>query len=170
MKLFKIALVALVLLVNLAIASPSWADRPRLTNTPDYNEVTQAIDSLVQMRDESNQSSVASAEIEQQLGELKLQKYILETAKDWAQCRNETGRTLAVYAHKAKKATQPDSLYYLGNGQVTDDDWNCDGVYLPSGALVAGLPTADQQLTEPFAVKVVPGTQLVAKTNPNSGA
>jgi hypothetical protein len=171
MKLFKIALVALVVLVNLVIAQPSWADRPNLTITPEYTEVTQAINTLLQAKAAPDQTSLTPEEIEQQLGELKLQKYILETAKDWAQCQNQTGKTLAVYAHKPKKFAQPSTLYYLANGQITDDDWNCDGVYLPSGTLVTGLAAANgQELTEPLAVKVVGGTQLIAKTNPNTGA
>lgn len=171
MKLFKIALVALVLLVNLVIAQPSWAD-PNLTKSPDYTEVTQAIDKLLKVKDTPDQSEYTPEEIQQQLGELKLQKYILETAKDWAQCRNETGKTLAVYAHKPKQAAQ-NTLYFLANGQITDDDWDCDGVYLPSGSKVAGLTAADaqvQDLAEPLAIKVVDGTQLVAKSNPETGA
>ncbi|WP_277878178.1 hypothetical protein [Leptolyngbya sp. FACHB-261] len=28
MKLFKVALAALIVLINLAVAQPSWADRP----------------------------------------------------------------------------------------------------------------------------------------------
>ncbi len=171
MKLFKIALVALVLLVNLVIAQPSWAD-PNLTKSPDYTEVTQAIDNLLKVKDTPDQSEYTPEQIQQQLGELKLQKYILETATDWAQCRNETGKTLAVYAHKPKKAAQ-NTLYFLANGQITDDDWDCDGVYLPSGTKVAGLTAADaqaQDLAEPLAIKVVDGTQLVAKSNPETGA
>ncbi|MBD1864115.1 MULTISPECIES: hypothetical protein [Trichocoleus] len=166
MKLFKVVLVALVLLVNLVIAPASWADRPKLTNTPEYTEVTQAINSLLQVKSAPNRSGLAPDEIEQQLGELKLQKYILETATEWAQCRNNTGKTLAVYAHKAKKAAQPSTLYYLGSGKITDDDWNCDGVYLPSGALIANR---DQPLAEPLALKVTPGTQLIAKNDPETG-
>jgi hypothetical protein len=170
-KLFKLALVALVLLANLVIAQPSWAD-PNLTKSPDYTEVTQAIDNLLKVKDTPDQSEYTPEQIQQQLGELKLQKYILETATDWAQCRNETGKTLAVYAHKPKQAAQ-NTLYFLANGQITDDDWDCDGVYLPSGSKVAGLTAADaqvQDLTESLAIKVVDGTQLVAKSNPQTGA
>ena len=173
MKLFKIALVALVLLVNLVVAQPSWAGRPNLTQGSDYTEVNQAIDKLLNIKDEPGDSQYTPDEIEQQLGDLKLQKYILETAQDWAQCRNETGKTLAVYAHKPKKALQGNTLYFLGSGQITDDDWDCDGVYLPSGTKVAGLTPGDtqgQELVEPLAIKIVDGTQLVAKTNPETGA
>lgn len=77
---------------------------------------------------------------------------------------------MAVYAHKAKKSAQPSTLYYLGNGQITDDDWNCDGVYLPSGSKVAPLAGDTQELTEPLALKIVSGTQLVAKTNSDKGS
>jgi len=166
MKPFRIVLVALVLLLNLVIAQPSWADRPNLTATPDYTEVTQGINNLLQAKESRDPAGLPPEQVEQQLGELKLQKYILETAKDWAQCTNETGKTLAVYAHKAKKGSaQPGTLFYLGNGQTTDDDWNCDAVYLPTGAKVAGLPNITD-VTEPLAVKIVGGTQLIAKTNP----
>lgn len=164
MKLLRMALVGLVLLVNLVIIQPAWADRPTLTNTPEYTEVTQAIDNLLKAKESPDEAGLLPEQIEQQFGELKLQKYILESATEWGQCRNETGKTLAVYAHKAKKATPP-ALYYLGNGQTTDDDWNCDGVYLPTGTKVAGLPIASE-LTEPLALQVVSGSQLVATATP----
>lgn len=171
MKLFKIALVALVLMVNLVVAQPSWAGKPNLTQGSDYTEVTQAIDNFLQIQDTPNQSQYTPEEIQQQLGELKLQKYILETAQDWAQCSNKTGKTLAVYAHKPKQAQQENILYFLANGQMTDSDWDCDGVYLPSGSKVVGITAANtQKLVEPLAIKVVDGTQLVANANPETGA
>lgn len=177
MKLWKIVLVVLALLVNLAIAQPSWADRPRLTQSADYTEVTQALDNLLKAKDAPDESGSTPEEIQQQIGQLQLQKYILETAKDWGRCRNETGKPLAIYAHKPKKSFFPTSdqstLYYLGDGQETDDDWSCDGVYLPTDAKVAGLTAGDaqgQELGEPVALKIVSGTQLVAKTNAETGA
>lgn len=171
MKVLKIALIALVLLVNLVIVQPSWADPPKLTLSPDYTEVTQALDTLLKAKESPDQSGYSPEEIQQKIGELQLQKYILETARGWAQCRNETGKTLAVYAHKPKKsaAAQLNTLYFLGNGEITENEWDCDGVYLPSGTKVAGLIAGDSQgleLTEPLAIKVVDGTQLVAKSNP----
>ncbi|MBD2514216.1 hypothetical protein H6G93_04185 [Nostoc sp. FACHB-973] len=168
MKLFKTALVVLVLLVNLIIAQPSWADRPNLTTGPDYIEVTQGINNLLQLQKTPEQSEYTPEEIQQELGEFKLQKYILETAQNWAQCRNETGKTLAIYAHKPKKASQGNTLYFLGNGQITENEWDCDGVYLPIGSKVSSIADA-QELTEPLAIKFVDGTQLVAKTNPETG-
>ncbi|MBW4562850.1 MAG: hypothetical protein KME32_17210 [Mojavia pulchra JT2-VF2] len=172
MKLFKTLLLVFTLLVNFLIVQPSWADPPRLTQTPDYAEVKQALNELIQAKSAPAESGYTPEQIEQKTGELNLQKYILETALEWGQCRNQTGQNLAVYAHKAKRNQQP-SLYYLGNGKITDDEWNCDGVYLPAGAKIAGLITGDtqgQELTEPLALKFVPGTQLIAQTNPQTGA
>lgn len=171
MKFLKFVFVALVLLVNLAIAQPAFADSPKFTKSADYKEVTQTIDTLLKARENPDQTDYTAEEIQQQLADLQLQKYILGTATDWAQCRNETGKTLAVYASRAKKAIAPGTLYYLGAGKVTDDDWNCDGVYLPSGTQAALTPNAPAQaLTEPLALKIVNGTQLIATTNPDTGA
>lgn len=170
MKL-KHILIVLLVIVSFVFAQPTLAD-PNLTKTPDYTEVTQALDSLLQAKDAPDQSEYTPEEIQQKIGELQFQKYILETAEDWAQCRNETGKTLAIYAHKPKKSNQTNTLYYLANGDVTDNDWNCDGVYLPGGTKVAGLipsDTQEQELTEPVAVKIVSGTQLIASSNPQTG-
>lgn len=176
MKLLKIFLVTLALLVNLVVTKPAWADPPRLTNSPEYQEVTQALNDLLQARDNPN-SDYTPEQFQQRVGQLQLQKYILETARNWGVCRNETGKTLAVYAHKPKKSFFPNSapseLFYLANGEETDDEWSCDGVYLPNGASVAGLVSGDtqaQELAEPIAIKPITGTQLVATSNPETGA
>jgi hypothetical protein len=175
MKIFKIALVALVTILNLAIAQPSWADQPKLTNLPDYAEVTQNLTDLLNAKQSPQQSDLKPGELESAIGRLQLQKYILESASGWSQCSNQTGKTLPVYAHKPKKSspTQEGKLFYLGDGNITEDEWNCDGVYLPTGTKVAGLTfddTQGQELTEPVAIKIVPGTQLVATTNTETGA
>lgn len=177
MKIVKVVLVILVFVVNLVIAQPSWADRPKLTNSSDYQEVTQALDELLKANETTDQSGYTPEEFQQKLGELRLQKYIIETARNWGQCRNETGKTLAIYAHKPKKSFFPNSnetqLYYLADGEETDDEWSCDGVLLPTGANITGLipgNTQLQKLAEPIALKYVTGTQLVAKTNPETGA
>lgn len=161
MQRFRILLVALVLVLNFLIASPSLADRPTLTQTPEYTEVTQAIADLVKAKNTPEETDLTPVEIEQKLGTLSLQKYILETASNYSQCHNATGKTIAVYAHKAKKTPQPSTLYYLADGKVTDDNWNCDAVYLPTGTKVAGLP----ELTEPTAAQFVSGTQSIITTN-----
>lgn len=156
-------LIALVLLIQFAIAPAALADSPKLTTTPEYTEVTTAIADLLKAKSDPEASDLSPVDIEQKLGALNLQKYILETASNWSQCRNETGHTIGVYAHKAKKTPLPSTLYYLATGQTTDDDWNCDAVYLPAGTKLAGQP----ELTEPVALQFVSGTQLVAKTNPS---
>lgn len=167
MKL-KSFLIVLLILINFVFAQPSWASIAKLTQTPEYTEVTQSLNQLLQNKTAPQDSEYTPVEIEQKIGQLQLQKYILETASHPAQCRNETGNTLAIYAHKGKKAS---TLFYLGNGEVTDDDWSCDGVYLPSGAKLANATSLGiEELTEAEALKIVPGTQLVISTNSQTGA
>jgi len=168
MQIFKIVFVALVFIVNLMIAQPSWAGK-NFTKGADYIEVTQALNQLLAVKDTPEQAGYTPEEFQQRLAQLQFQKNIIETAKKRAQCRNETGRTLAVYANKPKKS--PTQLYYLAAGQITDDDWDCDGIYLPAGTqVVLGPNTPAQELTEAIAVKFVDGTQSVARTNLATGA
>jgi hypothetical protein len=167
MNLLKIFLVALVFVVNLAIAQPSWAGKD-FTKGADYTEVTQALNQLQQAKDAPDQAGYTPERYQQRLQELQFQKYIIETAEERAQCHNETGGTLAVYANKPKKS--PTQLYFLGAGEETDDDWDCDGIYLPAGTQVVLGPNAvAQELTEPTAVKFVDGTQSIARTNAATG-
>jgi hypothetical protein len=168
MQVLKIVLVALVFVANLAIAQPSWAGKD-FTKGADYAEVTQALNQLLQAKDAPDQAGYTPEQFQQRLQELQFQKYVIETAKKRAQCHNETGGTLAVYANKPKKS--PTQLYFLGAGQETDDDWDCDGFYLPAGTQVVLGPNAvAQELAEPIAVKFVDGTQSIAKTNPATGS
>ncbi|MBW4421475.1 MAG: hypothetical protein KME13_19960 [Myxacorys californica WJT36-NPBG1] len=156
------------MLVNFAIASPSWAGKD-FTKGADYAEVTQSINQLLQSKNTSEQLGYTQEELQQRLAELQLQQHIMQTATKRAQCRNETGHTLAVYANLPKKS--PTSLYFLGSGKITDDDWDCDGVYLPSGTSVAISPNqSEQTLTAPSALKIVDGTHLVTRANPQTGA
>ncbi len=168
MQVLKIVLVALVFVANLAIAQPSWAGKD-FTKGADYAEVTQALNQLLQAKDAPDQAGYTPEQFQQRLQELQFQKYVIETAKKRAQCHNETGGTLAVYANKPKKSST--QLYFLGAGQETDDDWDCDGFYLPAGTQVVLGPNAvAQELAEPIAVKFVDGTQSIAKTNPATGS
>ncbi len=164
MKLFKIVPVALVFLVNLVVAQPAWANKPTFDQNPDYIELTEAFDNL--MKKDTQGASLE--ESQQQLANLlQYQKYIMETGEDVGECRNETGKALAVYGPKPKKSDSAydNALYTLANGQTTDEDWNCQGVFLPSGTKVAGLNP-----TGAVAVKILSGTQLVAKANPETDA
>lgn len=165
MKLFKIAFAVLFFLVNLVVAQPSWAD-VKYTQNPDYIEVTQALDSAI--KDQETQG--LTPESVRKIADLRFQKYVLETGEDWGECRNETGKTLIVYGQKRKKSksTYDNALYFLPDGQQTDDEWDCEGVYLPSDVKVTGLDTAAQEQRGAVAYKIVDGTHLVAKTNPET--
>ena len=164
MNFLKIALVAIVLLVNILIAPPSWAGQDHKKGA-DYAEVTQAITQLLQVKDAPDQAGYTPEQFQQQLAKLQAQKTVMESTTTRAQCHNQTNGTLAVYANKPKKSST--QLYYLAAGQETDDDWDCDGYYLPAGTQVVLNPnTAAEALTEPLAVNFVDGTQSIVRTNP----
>lgn len=161
MKFLKIALVIIVFLVNLAIASPSWADRPKVSKNADYIQVTKTLDRLLQER-ESNGST---PELKQQIDELQLQKAAIASGATWGQCRNETGSTLAIYGPASEESKSANgTLYFLADGQTTPDNWDCTGVYLPSGIKAAGIDS-----TTASVFKIMDGTQLVAKLNSDTG-
>ncbi|MBW4518279.1 MAG: hypothetical protein KME16_00915 [Scytolyngbya sp. HA4215-MV1] len=164
MKPFKIIWVVGLLLFNLLIACPAWADAGKFMQTPEYTEVTQAIADLT---NPEKTSDMTPAAIQQKLADLRFQKYILETAEGRSNCRNETGKTLAIYA-RSKKSTDAPILYFLGTGQAIDEDFECTGVYLPSGSKVI-LATIEQELANATAIKFVPGTQLIATANSDTG-
>lgn len=173
MQLFKIVLVLFVFLVNLVFAPPSLAEpkTPRYVNNPDYIEVTQSLNTLLKAKETPAEAEkYTPEELDNKIADLELQKYTLETGVNWGQCRNETGKTLAVYGPNPKKSKSvyDRTLYFLGAGQTTEPEWDCDGVYIPSDA-VTNL-TTDGQTLGAVAVKIVDGTQLVVKTNPDTGA
>ncbi|WP_317616115.1 hypothetical protein [Nostoc sp. 'Peltigera membranacea cyanobiont' 210A] len=110
MQFLKIVLVALVLMVNLLIAQPSWAGKD-FTKGADYAEVTQALNQLLTVKNTPEQAGYTPEQFQQRLAQLQSQKNVIETARKRAQCRNETGKTLAVYANKPKKF-QPNSTFW----------------------------------------------------------
>lgn len=154
--------IVLLLVVNLAIAQPSLADRPKVTKTPDYIELTKALESLVAEKE----TQVDNPELQQKIDELNLQKAVMESGVNWGQCRNETGKTLAIYGHQGEssKSTVDNELSFLADGTSTPDGWDCNGIYLPSDSKVAGI-----DVTQPLAYKVLDGTQLVARANSETG-
>lgn len=155
MKLLKIALVMIVFLVNLAIAQPSWADKPKVSKNSDYIRVTKALDELLQ----TQESETIPPELKQQIDELKLQKAAIASGVTWGQCRNATGKTLAIYGPTAEKSSK-DTLYFLADGQTTPNGWDCNGIYLPNDGKFAGIDS-----TNPSVFKITDGTRLVAKLN-----
>lgn len=161
MKLLKIALVMAVFFVNLMIAQPSWADKPKVSKNADYIEITKTIESLTQ----EQETNGATPELTRQLDELKLQKAAIASGMTWGQCRNETGSTLAIYgAAPGESKAVNDSLYFLADGQTTPDGWDCNGIYLPSGINAAGIDSAN-----PSVFKIMDGTRLIAKLNADTG-
>ncbi|AFY31413.1 hypothetical protein [Calothrix sp. PCC 7507] len=178
MKLFKSLLVVLMVLANLAFAQPSFADRPKFINNPDYIEVTKAINELTQAQNSPTPvEGTTPEETQKKIDELAFQKYALETGINWGQCLNQTGKTLAIYGKKPKKENNLNSpydngLYFLADGQSTKAKWDCDGFYLPNDAKIADLRIDGQaqEFTGPVAVKIPDGSQLAIKTNPETGA
>lgn len=162
MKLIKVILVTVLLLVNIAIAQPAFAD-PIAKKSPEYTEISEELSTLLQATNPED-TGYTAAELQQKISSLQFQKYIMETSEDWGICRNETGKTIGVYGHQPKEPDQ-NVLLFLGNGQETDDDWDCNGVYFPSGTNVAGL-----ELSEPEAFKIMDGTRLVISANPATQA
>jgi hypothetical protein len=156
MKLLQITLVMIVFLVNLAIAQPSLADKPKVSKNPDYIEVTKTLNGLLQ----NQESEGTTPELKQQIDELQLQKAAIESGVTWGQCRNETGKTLAIYGSASENK---DALYFLADGQTTPDGWDCNGIYLPSDAKFAGIDS-----TNPAVFKILDGTRLIAKLDPDT--
>ncbi|MBF2051663.1 MAG: hypothetical protein IGS54_30580 [Elainella sp. C42_A2020_010] len=166
MKPLKTILVCLVVLINLLIAQPAFADAPKLDKNPDYQQITATLSELLQARETQQlPEGLASAqELQQKITELQYQKYIVESGKGVTECFNNTGRTIAVYGPTGKKSKSKfdNTLYLLPSGAATDDDWNCEGVFLPSDAKVAGL-----DLGAASATKFLSGTRLTISETPD---
>jgi len=168
MKALKYILLALVLLVNLAIAPPSLADKPKYTKNPDYIEVSRALNSL-----KAGSETASSQEVQKKIDELEFQKYTLESGINWGQCRNETGKTLAVYGSKPDVDDYPyeTGIYFLADGKTTKNKWDCQGIYLPIDIKAVGLMPdgQNQELAGAVAIKIPDGSKLVVKNNTDTG-
>jgi hypothetical protein len=181
MKLFKTLLIVLLVLVNVAFAQPAFADKPKFLKNPDYIEVTKNLNELKKAKETQAQTEGSTPEeIQRKIDQLEFQKYALETGITWGKCINETGKTLAVYGPTPDFDDDDDddddsyanALYFLANGQATKDKWDCDGVYLPNDArtTVFNADGRSEDVSGPIAIKISDGSQLVVKTNPNTGA
>ncbi|MGL5834295.1 MAG: hypothetical protein ACRC1Z_13825 [Waterburya sp.] len=167
MKLWKTIFLGLLLCLNFAIATPALADKPNFQNNPDYIEITDNLNKLFEAKaNKFLPEGLTTNEVDQKIARLQLAKYIIENGEGNTECRNETGKSIAVYGSKTKKAdtNYDNALYLLPDGQTTDEDWNCEGIYLPNDAKVTGL-----DLNSAVAVKVLNGTKLVIKSNPDTG-
>jgi hypothetical protein len=163
MKQFKIWLISLVWIASFLVAAPVLADRIA-KKSPDYAVVVQTLEQLFVTQNDPEQTEYSTEELQQKIDNLKLQKYVLETAEDWGVCRNETGKTLAVYGHQPKKSLQ-DTLVYLADGKETDDNWDCQGIYIPNDVQIAGL----NLIPGPATLKILDGTYLVISANQETG-
>ncbi|MEH2446723.1 MAG: hypothetical protein V7K18_13305 [Nostoc sp.] len=180
MKIWKSLLIVLMIFANLAFAQPSFADRPKFSKNPDYIEVTKALNEISQTKDAQTEvEGLTQKEIQKRIEELTLQKYALETGINWGQCNNQTGNTIAVYGKRPndednEDAVYDNNLYFLANGQSTKKNWDCDGIYLGNDVKVANFTSSPngqgQKLTGAAALKILDGTQLVIKTNPDTAA
>ncbi len=178
MKAFKYISMVLVLLANLVFAQPSFADAPKFTKNPDYIELTKEIKKLQTAKDSQAQLEGSTPEqIENKLHVLEFQKYAFESGINWSQCQNQTGHTLAVYGPNPNEEEDDDSssgaaLYFLADGQITENEWDCQGVYLPNDVKSNTLTPdgQNQVLTGGVAVKIPKGTKLVVRTNQDTGA
>lgn len=165
-----------MIMANLVLAQPSFADRPKFQKNPDYIEVTQTLENLILEKDTPTElESSTLEETQNKIDELKFLKYTLETGINWGQCRNETGKTLAIYGPKPNNIDEDNylydnGLYLLAAGHVTKNEWDCDGVYLPSDVKTTAINSEgqDQELGGPVAVKIADGTQLVVQTTPDT--
>jgi hypothetical protein len=179
MKIITSLLISLIFLANLLFTQPAIADKPKFLKNPDYIEVTKTLNDLKSAQEAQAQTESYNPEdIQKRIGELEFQKYAIEMGINWGQCRNETGKTLAVYGPKPKfedddyEYQYDNGLYFLADGQTTKENWDCQGVYLPSDVKLAGVSSDEQgeDVGGPIAVKIADGTQLVVKTNSDTGA
>lgn len=169
MKFLKVVLVAFMLWVNLLILQPAEAD-PIAEKSPEYAEITQSLSNFLNAAKNPQESGYTAEGLQQEITNLQFQKYIMETSEDWGVCQNDTASTLGVYAHKPKKGKiAENTLFYLGAGQSTDDEWDCDGVYLPSGSKAALTAVGGgEELTAPVALRITDGTRLVISASPEN--
>jgi hypothetical protein len=159
--LFKIALVVLIFVVNLAIAQPSLADRPKVSKNADYIQVTKTLNGLLALQETQD----VTPEVQQRIDELTLQKAAIESGVTWGQCSNKTGNTIGIFGPASEESeTDDNSLYFLADGETTPEGWDCQGIYLPSGINVAGIEST------PAVFKILDGTRLVARRNSDTSA
>ncbi|MBD2666064.1 hypothetical protein B6N60_04965 [Richelia sinica FACHB-800] len=162
---------------TLIFSVPAFADPPRYEKNPDYIAVTKDLSFLQNAKAQQTPlEGYTPEEIDQRISELELQKFAFESGVDWGQCSNQTGKTLAIYGPAGNSQEgnniNPTALYFLGDGQTTKNKWNCKGIYIPAdvSAIALGVNGDKQELTGGVVIKVPNGTQLVLKTNQDTGA
>jgi len=177
MKSWKSILVLALLCLTLLFAESALADPPKYKKNPDYITLNQQLNQLQTAK--ATQTPLVGytlEEINQKINDLEFQKFAFESGIDWGQCSNQTGKTLAIYGTEPNLEDDDYSngaaLYFLGDGQTTKNRWNCKGIYLPADvqAVALGLNEQNVELTGGVVLKVLNGTKLVLKTNPDTSA
>lgn len=176
MKKFKYILMVAILVVSLMFAQPSLADRPKVTKNPDYKALVQQLKTLQAVKETQTQlEGYTAEEVDQKINELELQKYAFESGIDWGQCTNQTGKTLGIYGPEPEvdddEYSPGAALYFLGDNQTTEDNWNCKGIYLPNDVTAVAISQNGERadVTGGVVIKVPNGTNLVLKTNQDTG-
>lgn len=167
----------LVLVTNLVFVQPSWADAPKVTKSPEYKALTKEINKFKAVKDSQKElEGYTPEQIENKLNELEFQKYTIESGITSGQCRNETGKTLSVYGPLPANVDDDEfpydaGLYFLADGQTTQNNWDCQGIYIPTDvtAITLNSEGETQELTGGVVVQVPKGTNLVVTTQ-NTGA
>ncbi|BAY18017.1 hypothetical protein NIES21_38600 [Anabaenopsis circularis NIES-21] len=177
MKRFKYFLLTVILFVSLVFAPPALADRPKVSKNPDYINLTKELDQFRSAKATQEQlEGYTPEQIDQKINELELQKYAFESGLDWGQCTNQTGKTIAIYGPEPNldddEYSKGAALYFLADGATTQDRWNCKGIYLPAdvNAVALNPDRPGQEFVGDVVLKVPNGTNLVLKTNADTGA
>ncbi|BAZ37074.1 hypothetical protein NIES4101_29950 [Calothrix sp. NIES-4101] len=175
MKLFNYILLVLIIILNFLFAKPSLADAPKITKSPDYIEVTKSLDILQNQLSAAKSGQTLSEsftveDIQKRIDELSFQQYALEKGINWGQCRNQTDKTIAIYGPKVEKSKSEfdNALYFLAPSETTPTGWDCQGIYLANDTKITSLN--NQEISGAAAIKILKGTQLIAKTNSETGA
>jgi hypothetical protein len=177
MKSWKSILVLALLCLTLLFAESALADPPKYKKNPDFITLNQQLNQLQTAK--ATQTPLVGhtlEEINQKINDLEFQKFAFESGIDWGQCSNQTGKTLAIYGTEPNLEDDDYSngaaLYFLGDGQTTKDRWNCKGIYLPADvqSVALGLNEQNVELTGGVVLKVLNGTKLVLRTNPDTSA
>ncbi|MBD2295519.1 hypothetical protein H6G06_19095 [Anabaena sphaerica FACHB-251] len=177
MKSLKSILIIAIFCISLLFTESALADPPRYTKNPDYIALTKQLNQLEAAKaTQTPPESYTPEQLDQIISDLELQKLAFESGIDWGQCSNQTGKTLAIYGPEPNldddDYSQGAALYFLGDGQITKNRWNCKGIYVPVdiNVVALGLEGQNQELTGGVVIKVPNGTKLVLKTNPDTGA
>jgi hypothetical protein len=177
MKSLKYIFMIAICCISLLFSASALADPPRYNKNPDYIALNKQLNQLeAAQATQTPPEGYTPEQLQQIISDLELQKLAFESGIDWGQCSNQTGKNLAIYGPEPNLEeddySQGTALYFLADGQITKNKWNCKGIYFPVDVKVValGLDGQNQELTGGVVVKVPNGTKLVLKSNPNTGA